>query len=117
MFNRLNNLQQVNLLHYKFFFMNTVKNAALIECGKKEQSFLVSSTLTGVPLSVTKACFLEEGTKAIVAKRFPQLEITENFNDILQDEKIGLVMISAPSGQHWRLVGAALKANKQVQIV
>lgn len=97
--------------------MHNNKIAALIECGKTEQSFLVSSMQTGTPLKVTKACFLEESARAVAAKHFPQLEIAENFTDILQDEKIGLVLVSSPSGQHWQLVGAALKANKQVQIV
>lgn len=97
--------------------MNKYKNAALIACGKGEQSFLVSSSQAGTPLMVTKACFLEKGVKAMAAKRFPELEITEDITDILQDEQIGLVMISSPTGQHWQLVGAALKANKQVQIV
>lgn len=97
--------------------MNKNKNAALIECGKGEQSFLVSSSQAGTPLSVTKACFLEQGAKAMAAKRFPELEITEDVTDILADERIGLVLVSSPTGQHWHLVGAALKANKQVQIV
>jgi predicted dehydrogenase len=98
-------------------FMNHHIEVALIECGRPEQGFIERSANLPQNFQVTKAFAFHESAKAPLHKRFPELEWATDCNAILQDETIGFVLFSAPTSGHRALIGAALKANKQVQIV
>ena len=97
--------------------MNHPTNIGLIECEIPEKSFVQRSASLPRNLQVRKAFAFHEGAKTALRKRFPELELTADCEAILQDETIGLVLISAPSVNHRSMIGAALRANKQVQIV
>lgn len=97
--------------------MNHHSNIGLIECEILEKSFVERSAFLPRNLHVNKAFAFHESAKSALINRFPELELTANCEAILQDEAIELVLISAPSAKHRGLIGAALKANKHVQIV
>jgi predicted dehydrogenase len=97
--------------------MNTSTYIGLIECEILEKSFVERSAFLPKNLQVKKAFAFHESAKTALHKRFPQLEMAPDCEAILQDETIGVVLISAPSDKHRSLIGAALKANKQVQII
>lgn len=97
--------------------MSTHTSIGLIECEILEKSYVSRSASLPKGMQVTKAYAFHEGAKAALRSRFPELVLAAACDDILQDETIGTVLISAPSEKHRGLIGAALKANKQVQIV
>jgi predicted dehydrogenase len=97
--------------------MNHQTNIGLIECETLEKSFVERSASLPRNLNVKKAFAFHESCKSALCKRFPEMELTADCEDILQDQAIGLVLISALSDKHRSLISAALKANKQVQIV
>jgi predicted dehydrogenase len=53
---------------------------------------------------------------AQVRKKYPQLQITENFQVVLNDPTIDAVIIATPVSTHFGLVEAALKKNKHVLV-
>jgi predicted dehydrogenase len=57
---------------------------------------------------------LDEKKLATVAKRFPAVRITTNFQDLLRDPSIDAVAIATPVSTHFELGMAALKAGKHV---
>lgn len=97
--------------------MNHDKNIGLIECGLTDSCFAKTPAHLPPHFQIKKAFAFHEGSRKVLQKRFPHLEWASDCNAILEDENIGLVLISAPDAGHRRLIGAALKANKHVQIV
>ena len=97
--------------------MKPYTSVGLIECENLEKSYVERSAALPKHLQVNKAFVIYEAAKTALRNRFPDLELATDAEAILQDASIGLVLISAPPEKHRRLIGAALKANKQVQIV
>lgn len=97
--------------------MKSTERIGLIECGKPEQCFTERSAYLPQEFQVQKAFAFNESAKTTLRKRFPELEWAADCNAILQDDSISFVLFSAPTTEHRALIGAALKANKQVQIV
>ncbi|HEV7330557.1 MAG TPA: hypothetical protein VGN63_05905 [Flavisolibacter sp.] len=91
--------------------------AALIECGAFSQTFAENIAALPEDFRVKKAFVFHNNVRGALHKRFPDLEWVEHYEDILTDGSIGHVLISSPGDCHRNLIGAALKANKQVQIV
>ncbi|HEU4904452.1 MAG TPA: hypothetical protein VFT06_16715 [Flavisolibacter sp.] len=89
----------------------------LIDCGVTGTSFAEQLSFPLEGLQVKKAFAFHEGAKNALQKRFPDVEWATDCDAILHDEAIGFVLFSAPSPGHRGLIGAALRANKQVQIV
>jgi predicted dehydrogenase len=102
---------------FKKIFMSTPAYAALIEFATFSQTFAETAAALPKNLTVKKAFVFHQNTRNALSKRFPNLEWVEQYEDILNDGTIGHVLISAPVDRHRNLIGAALKANKQVQIV
>lgn len=92
-------------------------NIGLIDCGMPGKSFAEQSALPPESFPLKKAFAFHEGAKSALQKRFPDLEWAADCEAILHDETIGFVLFSTPSPGHRELIGAALRANKQVQIV
>lgn len=59
-------------------------------------------------------CDLAVERLAPVRSRYPQVEVTGNYDDILRDPRIGAVAIATPVSTHFRLAMAALMAGKHV---
>ena len=91
--------------------------AALIECGTHTQTFAETSAALPRHFTVKKAFVFYNNARSALRSRFPDLEWVDQYEDILTDESIGHVLISSPGDCHRQLIGAALRANKQVQIV
>lgn len=97
--------------------MKSTERIGLIECGKPEQCFTERSAFLPQDFQLKKAFVFNESAKTQLRKRFPELEWAADCNAILQDDTISFVLFSAPTTDHRSLISAALKANKQVQIV
>jgi len=97
--------------------MNNNIIAGLIECGAPGRSYIEVSASIPQGLQLKKAYVAHEGAKSALCRRYPELELTADCDAIFQDETIGLVLISSPEAEHRSLIGTALKAKKQVQIV
>jgi predicted dehydrogenase len=87
----------IGVIGYGYWGPNLVRNFAEI-CGMN---------LAGVS-------DLDEKKLATVAKRFPAVKITTNFQDLLRDPTIHAVAIATPVSTHFGLGMAALKAGKHV---
>jgi predicted dehydrogenase len=59
---------------------------------------------------------LDTNKLAIVKRRYPMVQTTTNFNDLLADASIDAVAIATPVSTHFELGMAALKAGKHVWI-
>lgn len=97
--------------------MEKHNNIGLIDFGMPGKSFAEQLALAPEHFPLKKAFAFHEGTKNALQKRFPNLEWAADYEAILHDEAIGFVLFSAPSSGHRGLIGAALRANKQVQII
>ncbi|MDR3714315.1 MAG: Gfo/Idh/MocA family oxidoreductase [Puia sp.] len=97
--------------------MEAFKNIGLIEFGVPEKRFRLGSvsSLKGYKL---RKVLLPEGHSAQSARsQYPQAEIVQDKREIIQDEDIDLVIVSAPSRTDLPLVGEVLRAGKNVRIV
>jgi predicted dehydrogenase len=59
---------------------------------------------------------LDTNKLATVKRRFPAVQTTTNFNDLLADTSIDAVAIATPVNTHYELAMAALKAGKHVWV-
>ncbi|HTJ56290.1 MAG TPA: Gfo/Idh/MocA family oxidoreductase [Devosiaceae bacterium] len=59
-------------------------------------------------------CDLKTERLAGMRKRYPAVEITENFDQVLQDPRVNAVAIATPVSTHFALAMRALKAGKSV---
>ncbi len=97
--------------------MNKQSYIGIIECQQSNQAFLSQSASLPLNFRVKKAFAAYESAGTSLKQRFPGLELAADCEAIFADSSIGLVLISAPPHQRNSLIGAALKANKQVQVV
>lgn len=61
-------------------------------------------------------CDLEQDALDAIARRYPAIETTTRFDDILADDRIDAVVIATPVSTHFPLADAALGAGKHVFI-
>ncbi|MEJ2544735.1 MAG: Gfo/Idh/MocA family oxidoreductase [Calditrichaceae bacterium] len=66
--------------------------------------------------NVKLCCDLKEERLNFIKGSFPSVEITTNYNDILKDKMIDLVVVCTPVFTHYELAISALKAGKHVLI-
>jgi predicted dehydrogenase len=65
---------------------------------------------------VACVCDLRPETLEIVARRYPAVERTTEFNDVLRDDTIDAVAVATPVASHYALAAAALRAGKHVLV-
>ena len=63
---------------------------------------------------LVSVCDLRSERLASLQARYPAVEITDDFNEILRDPRIDAVAIATPVSAHYRLAMAALIAGKHV---
>jgi predicted dehydrogenase len=63
---------------------------------------------------VVMVCDLREDALAAITRRYPAVEATTCFPDVLADERIDAVVIATPVSKHYPLAAAALAAGKHV---
>ena len=61
-------------------------------------------------------CDLQTERLAGLRQRFPSIEITEDFEDLLNDPKVDAIAIATPVSSHFKLAMRALKAGKHVLV-
>ena len=61
-------------------------------------------------------CDMDEENLNRTKADFPEVNLTKNFDDILNSPEIDGVVIATPSHTHYKLVKAALNANKHVYV-
>ena len=63
---------------------------------------------------VVSVCDLRQEQLRAVARRYPGIETTTSFGDVLADDRVQAVAIVTPVSTHFSLASAALKAGKHV---
>ena len=70
---------------------------------------------TAVPgAEVAWACDVQEAARAGAAQRYPGLQTTGRFEEVIEDERVEAVAIATEPPQHFPLAEAALRAGKHV---
>jgi predicted dehydrogenase len=64
--------------------------------------------------ALVAVCDLDPDALATIGRRYPAVELTTDFDEILADKTIEAVAIATPVNTHFRLVAAALEAGKHV---
>jgi predicted dehydrogenase len=59
-------------------------------------------------------CDLRQDALDAIARRYPAVETTTSFDDVLEDDRVDAVVIATPVSTHHRLASAALRAGKHV---
>lgn len=67
-------------------------------------------------VKVKAVCDLDEGPLARVAKQYPALVRTQDFQTLLADPQIGAIVVTSSSSTHYQLSLAALEAGKHVLV-
>ncbi|HWJ30597.1 MAG TPA: hypothetical protein VNS32_28950 [Flavisolibacter sp.] len=89
----------------------------LIECGKTEAivQMIESGNLQGQ--HIKKIHFHHKALATKLKSQFPHLQIVEDTTDIIHDESISEVIVSSPGSCDKEILGALLKAGKQVKVM
>ena len=95
--------------------MNASKPVGVIECGTKGVSSLVHKTALNKVIS--KIYVLKSEDSRQYGIHFPNAEIVDKKELILQDSDIDHVIIYEPASEHMHLVAEVLKTGKKVQII
>lgn len=61
-------------------------------------------------------CDLQTERLAGLRQRFPSIQITEEFDDLLNDPQVDAIAIATPVASHFKLAMRALKAGKHVMV-
>ena len=97
--------------------MNTIKNIGLINCGGLGQILQLDPTNYSNSNSVKKVLMTDKAAAVRVQSQYPEVEIVQDTNSILQDQAIDLVIVSAPKASDMNMVAKVLQAGKSVQIL
>ena len=103
-----------NLLNFNT--MDSIINIGLIECGPQKPLYISPVSITK-GYSVKKVLATDGSSEAAIKSRYPDAAIAENTRDILEDNSIGLVILSGASQDDMGMVGEALQAGKQIRII
>jgi predicted dehydrogenase len=60
------------------------------------------------------ACDVKEAARAEAAQRYPGLQTTGRFEEVIEDERVEAVVVATETPQHFPLAEAALRAGKHV---
>ncbi len=61
-------------------------------------------------------CDLSDKSLNGISQLYPQLKVTNNYQDLLKDDSIACIVIATPPATHYEIANAALKANKHVTV-
>ena len=120
MFKRLNNLvifaSLLNPKNQKGVVMETVRNMGRIEESMKGKAFSLAgiSRLEGYHL---KKVYVGDDSGSWVKQMFPDAEIVEDVQSIINDEKIDLVIMPNNQSEELKLVAEVLQTGKNIRIV
>ena len=63
---------------------------------------------------MVSACDLRHDALATISRRYPSVEVTTSFDEVLADDRVDAVVIVTPVSTHYRMAAAALEAGKHV---
>lgn len=66
--------------------------------------------------TVIRGCDLSDNALKKIRKIYPQVELTKDYKDVLNDDSVSLVAIATPPETHYRIVKKALEANKHILV-
>lgn len=91
----------------------TEQKIAVIGCGLWGRNIVRNFYSLGV---LEIVCDLDDDNIAKIRELYPNLKITKDFNDIINDPKITAVAVVTPSHTHFKIVKAMLEAGKNVYV-
>ncbi|HJW18387.1 MAG TPA: Gfo/Idh/MocA family oxidoreductase [Flavisolibacter sp.] len=94
----------------------TTSKTAIIKCGVKAQEFNLNIELHP-HTNISKLYIPEEADATFFKNRYPQAEIVDQKEFILDDELIDHVIIYTPEVHDMPLIQAVLQSGKNVQIM
>jgi len=94
----------------------TTSKTAIIKCGVKAQEFNLNNELHP-NTTISKLYIPEEADVTFFKNRYPQAEIVDQKEFILEDELIDHVIIFTPEVNDMPLIQAVLQSGKNVQIM
>ena len=94
----------------------TISKTAIIKCGVKAQEFNLNNELPSNTI-ISKLYIPEEADATFFKNRYPQAEIVDQKEFILDDELIDHVIIYTPEVHDMPLIQAVLQSGKNVQIM
>jgi predicted dehydrogenase len=95
--------------------MGEMKYAGLIECGDSTTANWPESQSEFDGFHLKKILFKNIGKHS--KEYYPQAEMVQDTQSIIQDETIELVILSAPAESDLNLVAQAIEAGKQVRVL
>ena len=97
--------------------MDTLTNIALIECSATKTPYFLDTTSAMNGFYLKKVLAKRTITENLAKEHYPQYEIVQSKQAIINDNSIELVIISSPAKEDLSLVGEVLESGKQVRIV
>ncbi len=89
-------------------------NVGLIDCNVEQ---LLKETPLEVHYKLKKVLLKGIQTEETAKTIYPNAEVVSDLHEIIHDDSIELVLISAPANAHLELVSAALNAGKHVRVI
>jgi len=97
--------------------MDTLTNIALIECDSSKAPFTLDNTSLINGFHLKKVLAKRTITERMAKEQYPQSEIVQSKQAIINDKSIELVIVSSPAKEDLPLVGEVLESGKSVRIV
>jgi predicted dehydrogenase len=97
--------------------MNTNKNIGLIECNSKGEISAITSNNNPDGYIVKKIMAPNKVSGEIAISQFPEAQLVDDINCIIEDSSIDLILVSKPKQSDMTMVGEAVKAGKNVRII
>ena len=94
--------------------MNKVR-VAIVGCGYWGQN-LIRNFAESADVEVTAVCDFNLPTLARTKRRYPTVELKQDFQQILSDSSIHAVVIATPASTHYPFAHQALRAGKHVLV-
>ena len=103
-------------INRKEYVMDKIINMGRIEESMKEKAFSLAgiSRVEGYNL---KKVFVGDESDSWVKQLFPEAEIVQDVQSIINDEKIDLVIMPTKQSEELKLVAKVLETGKNIRIV
>jgi hypothetical protein len=97
--------------------MKTNKNIGLIECNSQGEISTITSNNNPDGYIVKKIMAPNKVSGDIALSQFPEAQLVDDIECILQDSAIDLILVNKPKQADMNMVGEAVKAGKNVRII
>ena len=75
---------------------------------------LIRNFHTNKQSSVTAVCDTDTNRLSLIQSAYPEIKITNSFNDLVNNNEVDALVIATPTGTHYKLAKKALSAGKHV---